>query len=191
MRTNMRDAAITSLMEGSNIDFQSYKTVSSFINNQYWGLYNLREKVSENMLASKHEVNPNDIDMLGITTEGLTVIDGDGEEYMQLRQYIEQNDLSNSENYNYVINQIDIDNYMEYHIAQIYMDNRDYPGNNVKFWKHPEGKWRWIYMIQILDSQGSGGLNGIRIMRISSTPWILFCQVIKLHGRILHGQHYL
>ena len=144
MRTNMRDAAITSLMEGSNIDFQSYKTVSSYINNQYWGLYNLREKVSENMLASKHEVNPNDIDMLGITTEGLTVIDGDGEEYMQLRQYIEQNDLSNSENYNYVINQIDIDNYMEYHIAQIYMDNRDYPGNNVKFWKHPEGKWRWI-----------------------------------------------
>ena len=63
-------------------------------------------------LPQKHEVNPNDIDMLGITTEGLTVIDGDGEEYMQLRQYIEQNDLSNSENYNYVINQIDIDNYI-------------------------------------------------------------------------------
>ena len=44
MRTNMRDAAITSLMEGSNIDFQSYKAVSSYINNQYWGLYNPREK---------------------------------------------------------------------------------------------------------------------------------------------------
>ncbi len=41
----MRDAAITSLMEGSHIDFQSFKTVSSYINEDYWGLYNLREKV--------------------------------------------------------------------------------------------------------------------------------------------------
>ena len=38
MRTNMRDIAITSLMEGSNIDYQSYKTVSSYINKDYWGL---------------------------------------------------------------------------------------------------------------------------------------------------------
>ena len=33
---------------------------------------------------------------------------------------------------------------MEYNIAQIYMDNRDYPGNNIKYWKVPGKKWRWI-----------------------------------------------
>ncbi|MAU31282.1 MAG: hypothetical protein CMC36_05180 [Flavobacteriaceae bacterium] len=141
MRTNMRDAAITSLMEGSHIDFQSFKTVSSYINETYWGLYNLREKVSENMIASKHDVNPNDITMLEFDGE---IVDGDNSEYLELRSYIQQNDLSVDENYNYVINQIDIDNYMEYHIAQIYMDNRDYPGNNVKYWKIPGGKWRWV-----------------------------------------------
>ena len=141
MRTNMRDAAITSLMEGSHIDFQSFKTVSSYINKSYWGLYNLREKVSENMVASKHDVNPNDVTMLEFNAE---VVDGDNTEYVELRQFIQQNDLSDDENYNYVINQIDIDNFMEYHIAQIYMDNRDYPGNNIKYWKVPGGKWRWI-----------------------------------------------
>jgi len=143
MRTNMRDIAITSLMEGSNIDYQSYKTVSSYINKDYWGLYNLREKVSENMIASKHGISPNDIDMIDFSG-GITVIDGDGDEYFSLRNYVQQNNLSQDENYNYVINQIDIDNYMEYHVAQIYMDNRDYPGNNMKFWKYPGGKWRWI-----------------------------------------------
>ena len=141
MRTNMRDAAITSLMEGSHIDYQSFKTVSSYINKAYWGLYNLREKVSENMLASKHDVNPNDITMLEFDGE---VVDGDNQEYIELRQFIQQNDLSEEENYNYVINQIDIENFMEYHIAQIYMDNRDYPGNNIKYWKVPGGKWRWV-----------------------------------------------
>ena len=24
------------------------------------------------------------------------------------------------------------------------MDNRDYPGNNIKYWKVPGGKWRWV-----------------------------------------------
>ena len=53
----MRDAA-QSLMEGSHIDYQTFKTVSSYINKAYWGLYNLREKLGENMIASKHDVNP-------------------------------------------------------------------------------------------------------------------------------------
>ena len=141
MRTNMRDAAITSLMQGSHIDYQSFKTVSSYINKEYWGLYNLREEVSENMLASKHNVNPNDITMLEFDGE---VVDGDNQEYLELRQFIQENHLSHDENYNYVISQIDIENFMEYHTAQIYMDNRDYPGNNIKYWKIPGGKWRWV-----------------------------------------------
>ena len=144
MRSNMRDVAITSLMTDSNIDYQSFKTVSSYLNSTYWGMYHLREKVSENMVASKHGINPNEVDMLEFSTNGLNLVDGDDDEYMQLRLFIEQNSLHIDENYDYVINQIDIDNFMDYHIAQIYMDNRDYPGNNVKFWKYPEGKWRWI-----------------------------------------------
>ena len=144
MRSNMRDVAITSLMTDSNIDYQSFKTVSSYLNSTYWGMYHLREKVSENMVASKHGINPDEVDMLTVSPDGVSVVDGDEDEYMQLQIFIEQNSLHTDENYDYVINQIDIDNYMEYHIAQIYMDNRDYPGNNVKFWKYPEGKWRWI-----------------------------------------------
>ena len=90
------------------------------------------------MLASKHDINANDVSMLELNAE---IVDGDNQEYIQLRQFIQQNDLSNDQNYNYVINQIDIDNFMEYNIAQIYMDNRDYPGNNIKYWKVPGGKW--------------------------------------------------
>ena len=31
-----------------------------------------------------------------------------------------------------------------YNVAQIYMDNQDWPGNNNKFWKSPGNKWKWI-----------------------------------------------
>ena len=141
MRTNMRDAAITSLMIDSNLDFQSFKTVSTYINDNYWGLYNLREKVSENLIASKHNVNPNNITLL---TNNAEIVDGDNQEYLDLISFVSNNDLTIEENYNYVSEQIDIDNFIMYNVAQIYMDNRDYPGNNIKYWKVPGGKWRWI-----------------------------------------------
>ena len=137
----MRDAAITSLMIDSNLDFQSFKTVSTYINDNYWGLYNLREKVSENLIASKHNVNPNNITLL---TNNAEIVDGDNQEYLDLISFVSNNDLTIEENYNYVSEQIDIDNFIMYNVAQIYMDNRDYPGNNIKYWKVPGGKWRWI-----------------------------------------------
>ena len=47
-------------------------------------------------------------------------------------------------NYQYIAEQIDIDNYVTYQVAQIYADNRDWPGNNIKYWNSPTTKWRWI-----------------------------------------------
>ena len=141
MRSNLRDAAITSLMKGSGIDYQSFRTVSTYINNSYWGLYNLREKVSENFIASKHDVNPNEIDLLENNAE---IVDGDNSEYIDLINFVEQNNLTIASNYDYVSSKIDIDNFIMYNVAQIYMDNQDWPGNNNKFWKSPGNKWKWI-----------------------------------------------
>ncbi|GIS54183.1 hypothetical protein Ct9H90mP29_12250 [bacterium] len=43
-------------------------------------------------------------------------------------------------------NWIDIESYMSYQAFQIFVDNRDWPGNNIKFWRDHRagGKWRWI-----------------------------------------------
>ena len=41
---------------------------------------------------------------------------------------------------------IDVDNHINYNIAQIFIDNRDWPGNNIKYWRPQsnDGKWRWM-----------------------------------------------
>jgi len=46
--------------------------------------------------------------------------------------------------YKYVSDRVDVDNFALYYIAQIYFNNTDWPGNNIKFWKSDGGKWRWI-----------------------------------------------
>ncbi|MCK5077525.1 MAG: CotH kinase family protein, partial [Calditrichia bacterium] len=49
-------------------------------------------------------------------------------------------------NYEIVKTLMEVDNFISYQVAQIYFDNTDWPGNNIKYWrpKIPEGRWRWI-----------------------------------------------
>ena len=45
MRTNFRDAMMTSLMDGSGLETQAYRPVAVYLNGEYWGFYNLRKKL--------------------------------------------------------------------------------------------------------------------------------------------------
>lgn len=141
LRSNIRDATLTSLMDGSGIETQRFRPVATYINGDYWGMYNIREKVNEHYLASRHNVDPIDIDLIGPLGE---LIHGSKEDYNSLMAYLTTNSLQTDEKYMYVADQVDIDNFIIYQIAQIYFDNTDWPGNNIKQWKHKNGKWRWI-----------------------------------------------
>jgi hypothetical protein len=54
--------------------------------------------------------------------------------------------LQDNADYNWVCNQIDLDNFIQYQLTEIYLNNRDWPGNNIKFWNTlaDDSKWRWI-----------------------------------------------
>ena len=141
LKSQIKDAANTSLMYGTDLEYQSHQSVASYLNGQYWGLYNIREKVNEHFLASKANVDPDEIDIL---TNNAEIVHGTNEEYLNLINFISENSLTIQENYEYVKSQIDIDNFIIHNVIQIYGDNRDWPGNNIKFWKSDGGKWRWI-----------------------------------------------
>ena len=132
---------LTSLMRDSELDFQDYNPVATYINGEYWGMYNMREKINEHMLASKHNIDAGSISLL---THNAEIIEGSNEEYNQLINYIENTDLSDDSNFEYIKDQIDLTNYTLYQATNIFINNTDWPGNNIKFWKHPETKWRWI-----------------------------------------------
>ena len=141
LRSNMKDIMLTSLMRGSGLDFQEHNPVATYINGEYWGMYNMREKINEHMLASKHNIDAESITLL---TNNAQVIEGDNEEYNDLINYIENTDLSDDLNFQYVEENIDIKQYALYQVANIFINNTDWPGNNIKFWKSPDTKWRWI-----------------------------------------------
>lgn len=141
LRSSMKDIMITSLMRGTELDFQDYNPVATYLNGEYWGMYNMREKINEHMLASKHNLNADEITLL---TNNAQIIEGSNEEYNQLIDYINTYDLSNDTNFEFVRDRIDLKHYALYQASNIYINNTDWPGNNIKFWKHPDTKWRWI-----------------------------------------------
>lgn len=141
--TMFRDGMMQKLVEGSNIDLQAYRPAAVYLNGEYWGLHNIREKLNEHYVASHHDVDPDDIDL--IEGQG-NANNGNSEAYWDFYNYIENHDLSNHENYEYLKTQMDIQNFIEYELTQIYYDNTDWPANNLKYWRErsEDGKWRWI-----------------------------------------------
>ena len=142
LSTMFRDAFQTSLVDGIDIDKQDYRPALLFINGEYWGIQNIREKVNEHFLAQHHNVNPDSVDILEYFGE---VVKGDSTEYLALHSFIENNSMAITSNYEYVKSQMEVDNFIKYFVSQIYFDNQDWPGSNIKYWrKSGNGKWRWI-----------------------------------------------
>jgi hypothetical protein len=142
--TMFRDGFMQSLVENQNLDILAYRPAIVFLNGKYWGIHNIREKVSDNYIGEHYpNVDKDQIDLLEGSDD---VIRGSNDSYNSLLNFIENNDLADEENYNYVSRQIDIDNFITYQVFEIFVDNTDWPSNNIKYWKPKtdNGKWRWI-----------------------------------------------
>jgi hypothetical protein len=141
--TMLRDGFMQTLANDLNIDNLAYEPAILFLNGEYWGIHNIREKINLNYISSHYSAAKQDIDLLELDGN---IIDGTNESYLELKQFITNNNLASEANYEFVKQKLDIDSFIDYQLFQIYIANTDWPGNNSKFWRDRSinGKWRWI-----------------------------------------------
>ena len=120
-----------------------------YLNGQYWGVYNLREKISKHYIAQHYGVEDEDtIDILkGNGNNEQCIVAGNGlQDYKDLIAYCENHNcnLSNQADYDYVCSQVDADQFAMYCAFEIIIGNTD--TGNIKWWRSSEkdNKWRWI-----------------------------------------------
>jgi len=145
--TMFRDALMQTLLPNEiNIDIQSYLPSIVFINGEYWGIQNVRERTNSHYVESNYGIEEDNVDILGVKYWYFYIIEGDMDEYNQLINFIESNDIADPTVYNYIKTKVDIDELLNYVILQMYIANFDWPKNNMKLWKEKSnaGKWRWI-----------------------------------------------
>lgn len=138
LRTMFKDAMTTSLMDDAGlVEVQAYRPVVVYINGAYWGVHNIREKIDEHFIATHQNVSPASVE----------VLQGNGkasEAYQALISYAASHSAADPAVYAYLSEQIDLANYCDYLIAEIYCANND--AGNIRFYRSSEmdGKWRWI-----------------------------------------------
>ncbi|MDA3862204.1 MAG: CotH kinase family protein [Melioribacteraceae bacterium] len=142
--TMFRDGMMQELLtDEMDIDKQSYRPAVVFINGEYFGIYNIREKQNEDYLYYNHGVDPTNIDLL---EKNQTIVEGDRDHYKSMFEYINIFNISDPAVYDSVKSLMDVEEYINYQISEIYFANIDWPANNIKYWrpKTPGGKWRWM-----------------------------------------------
>ena len=109
------------------------------------GIQSLRNKMDSYYFSNKYGVEKEMIDIVSADFE--TIIIGDNSSLLELRIFIENNDLRIENNYNHVSEIIDIESYIDYQAAEMFFNNYDWPGNNSKLWKTkiPGSKWKYIF----------------------------------------------
>ena len=155
--TLFKDALVHSILEETSIATQAYRPSVLFINGEYWGIHNIRESLDEYYVESHYGVDKNNVVIIEDDSSEKKMYlnvgkENDIESYDNIIKFVKENDMSLQKNYEYIKTKIDIDNFIQYIVAQTYINNIDWPQNNTKVWRsrninednYEDGKWRWM-----------------------------------------------
>jgi hypothetical protein len=142
--TMIRDGMIQAVAKGSmDVDAQAFEPVLVFLNGEYWGIHNLREDLNEHYFETNYNIPDDDLDILKWNNYAIA---GTNNAYITLQNFMVSHSLSVQSNFDYVADRMDIDEYINYLIIEMFFANLDWPGNNVKYWRQrsTNSKWRWM-----------------------------------------------
>lgn len=157
VRTHFADALMQGLIAHRQLDTMAYRPTNVFINGEYWGILNLREQYDQHYVATNYGIDPDDVVILDGRYHGLDKgVPGDEQHYARMLSTAQSIDITKQENYEQIKKLVDIENFIDYFIAEIYYTNTDWPAGNIKFWRKRteayepdapyghDGRWRWM-----------------------------------------------
>jgi hypothetical protein len=122
----------------------AYQPSVLFVNGEYWGIHNLREKTGKSYLEENHGADPSKTNLIfGL---GDAADHGNIKGYQELFNFLTVHSPNEKGFIDSVEKRMDIDNYFKYLCLQIQINNPDSRGN-VRYWqaKNLDNRFRWIY----------------------------------------------
>ncbi|MFT4601423.1 MAG: hypothetical protein ACI857_001603 [Arenicella sp.] len=160
-----RDDLANLITAGLNTDRQHFKHVILFLNGEYWGIHSIKERVDPYFFQNQY----------GIDDDNITILDQeydrqgggsalDSIEMVKIETYADTSDMQDEEDYQWIDDRIDMDNYIDYMASEIFLSNEDWVYSNVVLWRKTggldptqgpghDGKFRWC----LYDLDGAFG----------------------------------
>ncbi len=193
--TLLRDPFVQSLLTDRSFSTQDAEPCIIFINGEYWGLYSITEDYSDNYIQYNYGVdNKNAIIIKNWELEEGT--DEDMLLFTELQDFIASQDLSLSENQEWLWERIDRQSFIDYMSVVIYINNRDgiIEGNNWRIWRardtndingFADGKWRFMlydndFAVGLYTRDGDYDDNTLERALESDNTWcLLFSKLMQ------------
>jgi len=162
-RLRFRDKLIQSLVSDLNFSVQAMEPCIVFINGEYWGQYEITERLCADYVTSHFGVEEDSMVLVknGEYEDGNESLYSD---YTELCSWVSDPgvDLTDEGNYLRLEEMIDVQGYIDYMCAEIYAGNYDWGTNNTALWKaeydadnsYADGRWRFI----MFDTEYSSNL---------------------------------
>ena len=124
-----------------------------FLNGEFWGMYVITEKFSDQFFESHYGIPKENIVFL----KEEDVKQGSQDEFTNLDNFMDlysKKDLSDANNYQDVCNLFDIDSFIDHYATNLFLVTYDWPNHNYGLWKNngekisgndfSDGKWRFM-----------------------------------------------
>lgn len=139
-----------------------------FLNGEYYGYAWLHENYNEDYLATQFGGNKEQYEIISNTEQPEEGSEQALADYAEVVEYFTERDLTDNKTFEEFCKLVDIDNLIQYYAMQIFISNKDWPGNNYKIYRYyPEegeeitnekmdGRWRYLFF----DAEYAWGLYG-------------------------------
>ncbi len=152
--TKIKDCAFQSLLPNATLDAMACAPIAVYLDGEYWGLHMLRERYDEYYLSAHHGLDKNNIVVMNGDDTLDVGQDSDVADYTSMVNYFRTTDLTVEANYAAAQTRLDLNNFIDYMAAEIYIGNTDWPVRNIKLWHartadpasptYGDGRWRWL-----------------------------------------------
>ena len=181
----MRDALLTSLAADTSVFYQEAELSVCYVNGKYWGVYYMREHVDADSVCQFEGWDPDDADISILESGSYHAVVGSSDSFAEMVSFVRQHDLSKDENIEILRTMCDIENYLDYVILEIYVEQEDL--SNVRVYRNAngDGLWRWVLYdldLSYMNDKNSVGMwinSKGRIGSITTQSNELFYELMK------------
>jgi len=143
----IKDQFVNNLAKKIGLAHANCRPVIVFLNGEYWGIHILEEKLDKYYFEDHFGVDKDSIHLLQKNPiEANEIIEGKSVGYLLLREYASNNNLNEPQHYKFIDQHLNIENYINYYCFNMLIATRDWPWNNIKYWRpaNQSRKWEWV-----------------------------------------------
>lgn len=169
-QSRLKDIALQQIARVSQfpLNLQSHRSVHVFLNGKYHGMLNMREPSNKHYGYANYGIDTDDMDAFEMSTDsGYVQKEGTKEAFR--RWYSLAENAQDPIAWQQLLDLVDIDDYTNYMAFKFYLNDWDWPHNNVKaFRQHSDGKFHMVVfdLDNCVDRTGNNIFNDFQNRRI-------------------------